>query len=208
MYLNFLLILHTKNIHTFGIVRIVNMKKLFSLSALLIMSLVVFAADGTYNLMDVYGNQTIATFVAADENITDLSCEFTLPDGVTNIAVVYTKGSINTWYGPEWDGLKSTLADSDGYCWWTPTFNEQGVATATLTSTSGMNNHIGMVFPAGKFRISMHTVNATFRIEKLETAAVENIAEGNSRATKCIKNGQVVIIRDGRMYNLLGAELL
>ena len=99
-----------------------------------------------------------------------LLCQVTVVlDAQTRMAITRKDGENPTVYaGPKWDGLRSSEADDDGFCWWTcPELPAGKPAENSLMTTSGQRNHIGMIFPPGKYTISLNHSTLKFSVKKL-----------------------------------------
>lgn len=187
------------------------MKKTFFIISLLMMSLSLLADNDVWYLIDVDAdadNRTITTSYNDPENASLYMFDFCLNEP-TRVAIVFPTSLYTVYYGPDWDGLSSLKSDEDGYCWWTPTFDDKGECSAILASTSGTSNHIGMIIPKGCYSIFINTIESSFILKEVNMTAVENTDSSvdNSHSVKCIRNGQVVIIKGNRMFNLLGTEI-
>jgi hypothetical protein len=70
----------------------------------------------------------------------------------------------------------------------------------------GVEGDMRQLFDITEARDYYLTVNADGVIEDHKTP-VETIIAPQSEAKKVIRNGQLMIVRDGRVFNILGAEL-
>ena len=133
---------------------------------------------------------TIATFKADDI----LRVYVTVPAGGANFKIVY-KGA------PDWS---ETTIPSIGNQWpWVnddETYKDFALTAADLTALSGKNIYVYKGENSAITKVSLLTE---------DTGGATAISDVNAsiKATKVIRNGQVVIIRDNKEYSIFGYEL-
>lgn len=186
------------------------MKRILTIALLTIVGFVAYA-DDLYVLKDQPTHEMIALFEMVDDNPLHWAVEVSLTEETNRLEITKEiMADVTAWYGPSWSGYSSSNSDAEGYCWWTcPEFDETGIVTAEIASGSGLNNHIGIIIPAGNYRISLDSRTGQeprFMIEKLSKTALSATVQ-SAKAFKRLVNGQVVIYRAGKAYNLLGSQL-
>lgn len=133
---------------------------------------------------------TIASFKAEDI----LRVYVTVPAGGANFKIVY-KGA------PDWS---ETTIPSIGNQWpWVnddETYKDFALTAADLTALSGKNIYVYKGENSAITKVSLLTE---------DTGGATAISDVNAsiKATKVIRNGQVVIIRDNKEYSIFGYEL-
>lgn len=146
--------------------------------------------EGTYTDGIEINSATIATFNADDI----LRVYVTVPAGGANFKIVY-KGA------PDWS---ETTIPSIGNQWpWVnddETYKDFALTAADLTAFSGKNIYVYKGENSAITKVSLLTE---------DTGGATAISDVNAsiKATKVIRNGQVVIIRDNKEYSIFGYEL-
>ena len=132
----------------------------------------------------------IATFKADDI----LRVYVTVPAGGANFKIVY-KGA------PDWT---ETTIPSIGNQWpWVngdETYKDFALTAADLAALSGKNIYVYKGEYSAITKVSLLTEDHG------GTTAIDN-TNANAKATKIIRNGQVVILRDNKEYSIFGYEL-
>ena len=146
--------------------------------------------EGIYTDGIEINSATIATFNADDI----LRVYVTVPAGGANFKIVY-KGA------PDWS---ETTIPSIGNQWpWVnddETYKDFALTAAALTALSGKNIYVYKGENSAITKVSLLTE---------DTGGATAISDVNAsiKATKVIRNGQVVIIRDNKEYSIFGYEL-
>lgn len=183
-------------------------RTIFTIIFLAVFSVFVVAEE-PYVLCVAPTHELLATFDMS--NSSNIWVEAELPLETNRVEITQVISNITTaWYGPNWEGLHSYMSDEDGYCWWTcPEFNEDGKVITNIDSSSGVNNHIGLIIPKGKYRFSFERSAAEGSYFVIENLTSTNLpaTKVTSKTTKMIVNGQLVMLSNGIMYNILGAEM-
>lgn len=99
-----------------------------------------------------------------------------------------------------WDQLAiPTYPTGDNWNWF-----ESGAID--LSKYSGQNVNIAFFYTSTSSYAPQWEIK-NFAIEKATTTELENIDEKKSPSTKILRNGQLLILRDGKTYNIMGQEL-
>ena len=99
-----------------------------------------------------------------------------------------------------WDQLAiPTYPTGDNWNWF-----ESGAID--LSKYSGQNVNIAFFYTSTSSYAPQWEIK-NFAIEKATTTELENIDEKKSPSTKILRNGQLLIFRDGKTYNIMGQEL-
>lgn len=146
--------------------------------------------------------------------------EFALTNSdVTNIAFEYLGDAAAT----EWASFFGYLEDADGIRWyssaadmsacsWDDAWASQSYFPTDALWASPSHNAGEMPFVKVGFIINPSVATtASFSIRNVKltvpaTTAVDNVAS-DVQATKVIRDGQVLIVRDGKTFNALGTEV-
>lgn len=189
------------------------MKKILFVAFAVLMTIPMMADYNDLYVYDFDTKDSLGIFIRDPEVVTLYTFELTLTRDSNRIYIIQPQEVITVWYGPDWDGWHSYLSDEDGYCWWHfVEFEQDNTTRNALNSTSGTNNHVGLVFPKGTYRISMHFLDTsddsnTFVVERLpEETALDNAAT-TPAIRKTFRHGQLIILNNGVEYNAQGAVL-
>ena len=186
------------------------MKKLFCFVLLVsLMNMAAMADEEPYRLCVAPTHELIATFDMSDAGYIWVEADLTLE--TNKVEITQNVSNVTTcWYGPAWEGLHSYLADTDGYCWWTcPAFNEDGKVISSIDSSSGVNNHIGLIVPKGKYRFifSRSALDGYyFIIEDLNSTDLTEV-QTTASVVKTFVNGRLLIQSEGQTYTPTGIEV-
>ena len=149
------------------------MKKTLFLAALLMMvGISMWAQRPPFIIRDLATGDSLAVIHVKYSDVV-ISAEVTLAKETNRINISQSISiDTHTCYGPKWEGLKNELCDDNGYCWWTcPEFDETRKVVCGLIGTDGDSNHIGLIFPCGRYRITIAmplTEQHTFMVEQLD----------------------------------------
>ena len=93
-------------------------------------------------------------------------------------------------------GTELTVTPAEGY----------KIKTVTVTNTSTSADVTASVYSAGVITMPAYAITIAAEFEEDKTTALDN-TNADSKAIKVIRNGQLVIIRDGVEYDALGNRL-
>ena len=147
-------------------------KRLFLTALLMIVGISMWAERPPYVIRDLDTGDTLVVIHPKYSDY-EISAVLTLAKDTNRINIAeLTNKYTHTCLGPKWEGLKDELCDENGYCWWTcPEFDATRKIVSALVGTGGMCNHIGLIFPRGRYRITMATPvdeRSTFTVEQLD----------------------------------------
>ena len=172
-------------------------------------------AEAKWNVKEKY-NTTMPTPTWQNVDSLKVGTMFRAASGISIELGAFTTsedGGLAVFYQPNGDSERGVVI----------TVNDEEVAGTDLT---GVGNKISgirpayagyITLPAGTYDagdVVIKVINSTINIfgvsiEKLKggTQGVENIFEETTKAVKFIHNGQVVVKKGDRFFNLLGAEI-
>lgn len=174
------------------------MKKFYSFFMALCLSVMMVNAKTVETVLweDTYvdgveiNSAAIATFKAGDI----LRVYVTVPESGANFKIVY-KGA------PDWS--ETTIPSITTQWPWVnggETYKDFALTEADLTAFSGKNIYVYKGDNSTIVKVSLLTEDHG------GTTAIDN-TNANAKATKIIRNGQVVILRDNKEYSIFGYEL-
>ena len=175
-----------------------------------------------YQYDPVFGSFKYFICMGAESDNTD-SDEVVVTPGTTDVTIVWpTEEDADTY---------SIVIYKDGSVFCTLTFNADGqLLNITFAPSRDGNNHPAQYAEqaANGYRFTVTNLESgtkySYNIEVKDasnqtiksysgefttqsTTAVDNISTNNANIQKIIRNGQLLILRDGKTYNTMGAEI-
>ena len=140
----------------------------------------------------------VQMYFVAEEGDADI----VIPEGTYEINTSWEYGSVVASTGVDYEGKVQPsyygMTDAEGYLITPLYYFVEGTVEVTKTE-------------AGKLRIEIHAINSyevpIHIVYDPSSTAVEDIQASTVGAKKAIKNGQLIIIRNGEKYNAVGAKL-
>ncbi|MBR6551157.1 MAG: hypothetical protein IKT71_08165 [Paludibacteraceae bacterium] len=140
----------------------------------------------------------VQMYFVAEEGDADI----VIPEGTYEINNSWEYGSVVASTGVDYEGKIQPsyygMTDAEGYLITPLYYFVEGTVEVTKTE-------------AGKLRIEIHAINSyevpIHIVYDPSSTAVEDIQASTVGAKKAIKNGQLIIIRNGEKYNAVGAKL-